>query len=79
MKHIAWVLSCVFLLAGIVQASENRGLQIFTVEDQAGQQVGLYAESHALLIGVSDYTEGWPDLPGVPEDIQAVKLNKYKT
>ena len=35
--------------------------------------MALYAESHALLIGVSDYTNGWPRLRGAKEDIPAVK------
>ncbi len=32
---------------------------------QTGKTVGLYEESHALVIGVSDYTNGWPKLLGV--------------
>lgn len=35
------------------------------------QSVELYANSYALVIGVSDY-EHWPDLPGVAKDIDAV-------
>jgi len=38
-----------------------------------GQATTLYKQSHALLIGVSTYTNGLPSLPGVSEDIQAVK------
>lgn len=37
-----------------------------------GKPVAIYEESHALLIGISDYTNGWPRLRGVPEDIKAV-------
>jgi hypothetical protein len=33
----------------------------------------LYAESHALIIGVSEYTNGWESLPGVRADIPEVK------
>ena len=40
--------------------------------DAQGREITLYKESHALLIGVSDYTHGWPDLPGVKEDLRAV-------
>ena len=61
------------MLPLMIQASEDRGLQLTTIEDQAGQQVVLYEESHALIIGVNDYTEGWPDLPGVEKDVQAVQ------
>ena len=35
--------------------------------------MGLYEESHALVIGVSDYTEGWPRLNGVKEDVKEVR------
>lgn len=34
----------------------------------------LYGESHALIIGVSEYTAEWPDLPGVEHDIEAVQF-----
>lgn len=33
----------------------------------------LYQQSHALLIGISDYSSDWPDLPGVKTDIYAVR------
>ncbi len=48
----------------------TRGLKI---RDQRGEQILLYKESHALLIGVSEYTNGWPRLPGVKSDVQEVK------
>jgi hypothetical protein len=40
-----------------------------SIKDKAGNQVGLYKESHALVIGVSDYTAGWPDLEAIPSEI----------
>jgi uncharacterized caspase-like protein len=57
----------------------QRGLRVVnaqngeTVVDSQGAQQILYRQSYALLIGVSDYTAGWPDLPGVREDIAAVE------
>ncbi|MCF8721119.1 caspase family protein [Nitrospina gracilis] len=53
--------------------AEERGIRIVPIEDAEGTQVGLYKESHALIIGVSDYTAGWPDLPGVTKDVNLVK------
>ena len=55
--------------------AQDRGVQQAPVliEDAAGEQVGLYRESHALLIGASRYHNGWPELPGVPEDVEAVR------
>jgi len=49
-----------------------RGLNV-DIKDQQGKQVVLYKESHALIIGVSNYTSGWPKLPGVQRDVEAVK------
>lgn len=38
-----------------------------------GKASELYKGSYALLVGASGYTEGWPRLPGVPNDIAEVK------
>ena len=37
------------------------------------QRPVIYAESHALLIGVSEYTEGWARLDSVPSEIDKVR------
>ncbi len=53
------------------EASETtRGIQV--VKDARGEQVCLYKESHALLIGVSDYTAGWMDLNSVPQEMDDI-------
>jgi formylglycine-generating enzyme required for sulfatase activity len=49
-------------------AAPQPGLAL-VVRDRAGKPVGCYRESHALLVGVSDYRAGWPDLESVPEEI----------
>lgn len=49
------------------------GNQVVPYRNSSGEVVGLYKESHALVIGASAYTEGWPDLPGVAKDVEAVK------
>lgn len=41
------------------------------------ETIELYANSYALVIGVSDY-EHWPDLPGVEKDIKAVSKSLKK-
>jgi hypothetical protein len=53
-------------------AEAPRALAPMEVKDAAGKAVGLYKESHALIIGVSNY-EFWPKLPGVLADVAAVK------
>jgi hypothetical protein len=54
-------------------ASATRGIVTIPIKDKNGTKVGMYDESHALVIGVSDYTGGWPKLPGVEKDIILVK------
>ena len=63
----------VFLLPLLEVSADSRGLQLDSIEDESGQPITLYHESYALLIGISDYTGRWPDLPGVKDDVQAVK------
>lgn len=50
---------------------ESKGLKRVYADD--GKEITSYAGSYALLIGVSDYTNGWPDLEAVPSELQAVK------
>ncbi|MET0624300.1 MAG: caspase family protein [Pyrinomonadaceae bacterium] len=47
-----------------------RGAVGIRVED--GKELKLYEKSYALVVGVSDYTRGWPRLPGVRKDIEDV-------
>lgn len=51
----------------------TRGIVPVKIFDGRGKQVGLYKESHALVIGVSNYINGWPQLPGVMDDVAEVK------
>ena len=73
MKYSLCVLIIFLALQPLNLAAESRGLQFMHIKTQTGEEVGLYEESHALLIGVSDYTAGWPSLPGVKKDVQAVQ------
>jgi hypothetical protein len=41
--------------------------------DASGELVGHFSSAHALIIGESEYTNGWRRLPGVKEDTAAVK------
>ena len=61
------------LLAAWAAAKQAPTLPPVILSDEQGQRVQLYANSYALLIGISNYTNDWPDLPGVSEDVPAVK------
>lgn len=52
--------------------SQERGFKTIQLPIN-GQYTTLYQQSHALLIGVSNYDNGLTPLPGVAEDIKLVK------
>ena len=74
MKRLSYDLFAVLLmflpLAGLF--AQNRGVAL-QVKTQNGEQVAQFGEAHALVIGESAYTNGWRRLPGVKEDVTAVK------
>lgn len=54
------------------QTRAARPVRIEAKTAQNEQVSYIYAESHALVIGVSRYTNGWSNLPGVREDVEEV-------
>ena len=50
-------------------ANKSRGISVTTA---TGESIELYVKSYALVIGVSQYRNGWSELPGVLEDANAV-------
>ena len=57
------------------QAQASKGLTITLGADQPDKQtsIELYGGSYALLIGVSNYTAGWPSLESIPGEISNVE------
>ena len=47
--------------------------QSVTLQNSKGEPVELYKESYALIIGASNYNNGWPVLAGVMKDIAEIK------
>ncbi len=68
---------CLIVMHPIVMEAKTRGISI-SVKDRSGNRVSLYNSSHALLVGVSNYTHGWPKLETIPYEMQklAVALEK---
>lgn len=75
MKHV-WpaILILPMLLAPMTfVAGQARGVNVVVRnENGSTQEVRLYDGSYALIIGESDYTNGWKSLPGVKSDVKAV-------
>ncbi len=65
-----WILILAMPLLSV--SAETKGIKV-AVKDASGRQVGLYKGSYALLIGISDYTAGWPRLESVPFEINKVE------
>jgi hypothetical protein len=70
-QTLGWLLPLTLLLA-LPSFAAERGIKRVEIKTQAGELVGLYEQSHALVIGVSDYTAGWPDLESVTKDVEEV-------
>ena len=70
-------LSLAILSFGICLYAQERGMKPVQVTIE-GASTTLYKQSHALLIGISIYTNGWSSLPGVNRDIPRLKESLEK-
>jgi formylglycine-generating enzyme required for sulfatase activity len=50
----------------------DRAIKRVVVKDRTGKEVSSFGGSYALVIGVSEYSAGWPKLPGVKNDVAVV-------
>lgn len=66
----AFIIIIVCLSFFSAYAAESRSIKKIRLEDGSVQP--LYEKSYALVIGISKYTSGWPSLPGVKDDVDAV-------
>ena len=71
------VLGAALLLAGAAEAASSRGVPLkLRASEKADapvvEEVQLYGNSHALVIGIDDYTNGWPRLSMAVKDAQLV-------
>jgi len=68
---VLFLILCSFSSVNISSA-QDRGMKPVQVPLE-GKPTTLYSNSHALLIGVSDYLSGWTQLPGVKDEVREVK------
>ena len=74
MKSIFFLLvlfSCTLCTVNVSYA-QDRGMKPVLVQLD-GKPTTLYSNSHALIIGASDYLSGWTQLPGVRTEVNLVK------
>ena len=73
-KILCWVAFSIMICFSQLAAATMRGLKRVVVEDSSGNKIRLYSQSHALVIGVSDYqVAGWPNLESVKGDVSSVR------
>ena len=65
--------AAVILWLGLSGSALATGRGIGLLEELQVDGQPLYTESHALLVGVSDYRGGWPDLESVPRELAQVQ------
>ena len=77
MKHTTIILALVVALATsqtwLVGAFTLQSRGQMVVKTKQGGELNLYEASYALVIGESRYSNGWHELPGVRQDVTAVR------
>jgi len=61
-----------FLFVTLSISAQDRGFRPIVVKVE-NQNTTVYKQSHALVIGISQYPNGWADLDGVVRDVIKVK------
>ena len=75
MKHLVCYLLVSLLLVPLA-CSQTRAIKPVRIEATTAQDESIsyiYEKSHAIIIGVSNYTNGWSKLAGVKEDVIEVQ------
>ena len=62
---------CLITAAGLF-AQAQRGMKTITVHTKEGKAIELYKDSHALVVGNGNYTNGWNPLRGALQDVEEV-------
>ena len=63
----------VLIAAVVIPVSSFGSQKGIHVKIRSGEVLPLYENSYALVIGISDYTAGWPKLPNVSKELDPVE------
>lgn len=63
----------VFIFISTYLWGQQRNVKPITVKTNDGKSIALYKNSYALVIGINNYTDGWPRLANAVTDAQEVK------
>ena len=71
LKAIAIIMFSTILTSSMLFA-QTKGINVIPIKDSNGRQINLYRGSHALVVGVSNYVNGWPKLPSVESETKEI-------
>ena len=72
-RHVVILcLSLAFITAEDLFSQTNRGMKTVTVRTKVGEEIQLYKDSYALVVGNGSYTNGWDPLAGALKDVKEV-------
>ena len=63
----------IFISAHLFSQPAQRNVRPITVKTKDDKYITLYKNSYALVVGISNYTNGWPQLPNAITDAREVK------
>lgn len=66
--RIDWLLLLILFFPGHTLGEEDRGLNLQEIEG-----VAQGGDNYALIVGVSDYSNGWHDIPSVSADVSVLE------
>jgi len=74
-KNLLYIFpACLGILLTAQICTAALGIKLTTNSQSSPVTIDLYKEgSFALLIGISDYTAGWPDLEAIPRELDKVE------
>lgn len=67
------LLALVVLLSALMPLQYAHSDGALSLLDQDGDPQEIYSGSYALLVGVHDYSNGWPDLDQIPDELLKAK------
>ena len=74
-SRIIFVIACLLLAVDALSASRGISVQLRASESKNAEIVGeyrMYNESYALVVGIDEYTQGWPKLSNAVKDAELI-------
>ncbi|MCH9651372.1 MAG: SEL1-like repeat protein [Deltaproteobacteria bacterium] len=68
-----FLVSLGILLLGAALGAEEKPIEKTSLSTRDSQLIGKYSESHALVIEVTEYTDGWQELVGISEQMDQLE------